>query len=272
MNLLYLLFTFAVLFCLYLWLIAPRLYNRPDFAPVMRQPMYAHRGLHNNKSGIPENSLAAFSRAIQHGYGIELDVHLTKDNIPVVFHDDTLLRMCGTAGRLKDYTFEELKRLRLLDTTQTIPSLREVLELTDGKVPLIVELKAEGNSKLLCETVNRSLSAYRGVYCIESFFPQVLYWYRRNRPDIIRGQLSTDFIKENGSCIAHVLLTCLLSNFFSRPDFIAYNHKFAQNLSLRLCVKLFHALPAAWTVRTEEELNQARQFFKLFIFEKESIT
>ena len=97
----------AVLVLLYLFLIAPRLWKKPDRTPYMGIH-YAHRGLFDNKSEAPENSLAAFRKAVEAGYGIELDVQLSKDKKLVVFHDATLKRMCGEKGNVWDYTLDEL--------------------------------------------------------------------------------------------------------------------------------------------------------------------
>ena len=100
------------LFALYLFLIAPRMVNKPDRAPLMGVH-YAHRGLFDNKTNAPENSLAAFKKAVAAGYGMEFDVQLSKDDIPVVFHDATLKRMCGVGGNVWDYTLKELQQMML---------------------------------------------------------------------------------------------------------------------------------------------------------------
>lgn len=89
----------------------------------------AHRGFHDNRGECPENSLPAFERAIQMGYGIELDVQLTKDGVPVVFHDWDLKRAAGVDRKIRDCTFEELQSYRLFGSSQTIPAFETVLEL-----------------------------------------------------------------------------------------------------------------------------------------------
>ena len=118
----------------------PRVGNRADTELLVTS--YAHRGLWDRS--IPENSLAAFSQAVARGYGIELDVRLSRDRRVMVFHDEDLLRMCGVSGKVSDYTYTELRRLRLLGTDQTIPTLEEVLALAKAKRPDIklgVEIK-----------------------------------------------------------------------------------------------------------------------------------
>lgn len=267
-----------VLLLLYLLAIMPRLCKRPDYKPFYGH-MYAHRGLHNmnpsirkanspycNGGDYPENSYAAIKRAVEYGYGIEFDVHLTKDGIPVVFHDDTLLRICGVDGNLKDYTFEELQQFRLLGTEERIPAFTDILKLVDGRVPLIIEYKVENNADALCSTCNKILSDYKGLYCIESFHPLALLWYRRNRPDIVRGQLSENFMKTTPN-VLFFFLSHLAFNFIASPDFIAYNCKHYTELSRTLCRKLYRCLSVAWTVRSQDELEKIKSHFDLFIFE-----
>ena len=148
---------------LYLLAIKPRLGRQKGWEP-FRGIYYAHRGLHDNGTGAPENSLPAFKKAVKAGYGIEMDVQLTKDNIPVVFHDFTLERVCGREGKVCEHTYEELREFNLFESGEKIPKLEEVLKAVNGKVPLIVELKVEWMDLSLCPAVDRSsLTAYQGL-------------------------------------------------------------------------------------------------------------
>ena len=262
-------FAAAVLFllaALYFLLIIPR-FNSPDCSALMGR-FYAHRGFHNLANGIPENSLKAFRLAVEKDYGIELDVQLSSDGVPVVFHDNTLTRMCGVDKRVCELSLAELKKLSLGGTSEQIPTFREFLELVNGRVPLIVEIKMETRDDRIPEAVNGLLEDYRGPYCIESFHPSALIWYKKHRPDVFRGQLCTNFMKENKKCSpAYFLLSKMLTNIAARPDFIAYNWKYRNDLSRRICCNLYHALPVAWTIRSQQELDQCRKDFQLFIFE-----
>lgn len=252
---------------LYFLMIMPRMTCRPDMAPFIRW-LYAHRGLHDNRAGIPENSMPAFQRAVEGGFGIELDVQLTEDGIPVVFHDFTLKRICGAEGKPAEYSYDELRKLRLCGTEEGIPKLEEVLKLVDGRVPLIVELKIERTNLSLCPAVDRLLSGYGGLYCIESFNPLAVFWYRRHRREIVRGQLSDAFLKEGEYVGAFsFLMQNLLFNWVGRPDFIAYNCKYPDILSRRICRNLYHSKAAAWTIRSREQLAEARKHFDIFIFD-----
>lgn len=269
--------SFITVSVLYLISIKPRIYGRPDYKPFFGH-MYAHRGLHNMNPTIqklknirydeklPENSYAAIKRAADLGYGIEFDVHLTKDDIPVVFHDDTLNRICGVKGNLRDYTYEELQQFRLLGTQERIPAFADILKMVDGRVPLIIEYKVEKNADKLCRICDSILSDYKGLYCIESFHPLAVRWYKIHRPDIVRGQLSEDFTRQKLN-IPYFLLSHLIGNCYASPDFIAYNCKHRNELSRNICRKLYKSLSVAWTVRSQEELDKVSRSFDLFIFE-----
>lgn len=105
--------------------------NHPKWA-VFRRFRYAHRGLHDQEAGVPENSLPAFQRAIEHGYGVELDVHLTGDGRLAVIHDKNLKRTTGVDAEVSSLSPAELKKFRLEGTGESIPLLEEVLPMFQG--------------------------------------------------------------------------------------------------------------------------------------------
>ena len=172
-----------LLFLLYMILIMPRL-HKPDCSALLHQ-YYAHRGLHDLEAGVPENSMKAFRLAIEKGFGMEMDVQLSKDGIPVVFHDATLTRMCGVEKRVNELTLAELKQLSLAGTQERIPTFQEFLTLVNGQVPLIIEIKMDKRDDRIPEAVNEQLRGYQGVYCIESFHPSAPIWYRKHRTDAV---------------------------------------------------------------------------------------
>ena len=257
-----------------IFLFAIRPSGRRKWAEEYRNVLFAHRGLHDNRTDAPENSLAAFEKAVKHGFGIELDVQVTKDGTAAVFHDAELSRAARDAegnpvsGRIRDYTFEELQRFHLFESESRIPSFSEVLKLVNGKVPLIVELKAEDGRECgrICEKADELLSSYSGKYVVESFHPRAVLWYKKHRPQIIRGQLSDGFLKETGK-MKYLPVEYLLTNFRTRPDFIAYNWKYESNLSRRICAKLFRCPCAAWTVQSLKTLERMRKKFDILIFD-----
>lgn len=256
-----------IIFPFYLFLIAPRICKRADRTPFMNYH-YAHRGLFDNTSDAPENSLLAFQKAVDAGYGIELDVQLSKDNQLVIFHDATLKRMCGIDGKVWEFTLEELQQMKLADSEQTIPSFRDFLKIVNGKVPFILEYKLDRPQIKVCQLANELLNDYHGTYCIESFHPLALLWYRKHRPDVLRGQLSEEFFRDKKykSKFIYTAAAFLLYNFAARPDFIAYNHLHANNISRRIC-KMLGALSVTYTIKSKEEFQKNIKNFDLFIFD-----
>ena len=225
----------------------------------------AHRGLHDRALGIPENSLPAFARAVEQGKAIELDLHATADNRLVVLHDFQLKRMTGVPGLVEEWTLEDLRRLRLQGTDVCIPTLDEVLELVDGKVPLLLEIKSErlGEVGRLEPVLMKRLASYRGEFILESFNPEVLVWLHRHAPQYIRGQLGNldDENKQFKFYSRH-----LMFNPLSRPDFIAFDIQ-KIDYKLRLACKK-HGLPLlGWTIRTEAELKKAERLCDGVIYE-----
>lgn len=230
---------------------------------------YAHRGWHD-KPAIPENSLAAFRRALDKGWGAELDVHLLKDGTLAVFHDSDLRRCAGEEGDIEDLDREGLARLRLEGTEEPVPLFDEVLALFEGKAPLIIELKShKGNYKALTEAVIARLDRYKGDYCVESFDPRVLMVLRRERPNILRGQLAMDF-RPGGEPLPgwqRFALRNLLMNFLTVPDFIAYRFEDRQRLALKLCRRVWGVKEASWTLRSMDDLLTAEAAGAMPIFE-----
>ena len=229
---------------------------------------YAHRGLHS--AGVPENSMAAFRAALEHGYGIEFDVHLLRDGNLAIIHDASLKRTAGADVLIEDLATEDLAAYRLEGTEETIPTFRQLLDLYAGKAPLIIELKPErGNHAALTETVCRMLEDYEGVYCLESFDPRCITWLKKNRPELIRGQLSKNYFGDtNGlkpsTCF---MLTHSLSHFITMPDFTAYKFADRKNLSTWICRKLYGVQGVTWTLQTKEEYDIALKEGWIPIFE-----
>lgn len=252
---------------LYFLMIMPGMSGRPDTAS-FKKWLYAHRGLHDNDGDAPENSLRAFQKAVDAGFGIEMDIQMTKDNVPVVFHDFTLKRICGAEGRVGDYTYQELQQFKLCNSDQTIPKFEDALKCVNGRVPLIVELKIEALNLSVCAAGDKLLSDYQGMYCVESFNPLGVLWYRLHRKDIVRGQLSDAFLREGEfGGVLSFLMQNLLFNWLGKPDFVAYNRKYPNMLSRKLCRGLFHNTAAAWTIKSQEQLEAAKRYFDIYIFD-----
>ena len=229
----------------------------------------AHRGLFNNID-VPENSLLAFQKAVESDYGIELDIQLTSDDKLVVFHDTSLKRMTSIDKDLIDCTYNELLNYKLLDTDQTIPLFKDVLNHLNDDTPLIIEIKPDGRYIETTQRVVELMRDYRGLYNIESFNPFVVYYLKKNEPQIVRGQLAYNYLKDKNAkanIFLKFILTNLLMNFINRPDYIAYEHSNTNNLSFRIVSKIYNGECVAWTIKSQEELEKAKKYYKCFIFD-----
>jgi len=229
-----------------------------------------HRGLHDAAAGVPENSLAAFEAAIAAGYGIELDLQLSADGVAVVFHDDDLQRLSGTAGAMCERSAAELGRLHLLGTGETIPTLRRTLDAVADRAALLIELKTLGREVGPLERAAwRELRGYRGRFAVQSFEPATVAWFRRHAPGACRGQIGRGYRRddEGQGPLRRFLLRHLLLSWPGRPDFIAYDVNALDEPALKLARAL--GLPVlTWTVRTEAQLARARALADNVIFEQ----
>ncbi len=199
----------------------------------LKNTYIAHRGYHRPE-GAPENSMAAFTRAMEEGFAIELDIHLLMDQQVVVFHDDDLKRMTGYPKKIFDCTWDEIRSLKLLNTEETIPLFKDVLELIDGKVPLLIEIKNRGKVGNLEKKINELLRKYKGAFGIQSFNPYSVGWFKDHSPKILRGQLSGNFDNENLAFYKKFLLKRLLLNHVSKPHFINYDIEYLSNIPARI--------------------------------------
>lgn len=326
------------------WAIAPRSFSdkRRHYVPAVPDVWYAHRGLHDAGSGLtaqyanesgeyvalarrmamkagygspdtpgviaPENSLAAFAAACEAGYGIELDLQMTRDGEVVVVHDGDLMRVAGDPRRIADLTYDELTRIPLFPTDapgackaaplplaleepplvttpdnapegyyQHVPLFADVLKVVAGRVPLIVEYKFDDNSKWdprnveLMEKGDALLQAYSGKYVIESFNPAAVNWYKENRPEVCRGQLSwwpygEDKPTDPVALGKEYAAGALVFDWISRPDFVAYDWKGGNSPQVKLA-RFMGAVPVSWTVRSRDEYAQCCDQFDRHIFE-----
>ena len=232
-----------------------------------RKTNFAHRGLHDIQKGIPENSLSAFGEAVKSGFGFEFDVHLTKDKNIVVMHDTSLKRTAGKGALITEMTTDELKKVALLGSNEPVPFLSDVLELVDGRVPLLIELKTDGkNYAELCENCFKLLDKYEGDYLIESFDPRVLMWLKKNRKNIARGQLATGNITKNK--FLNFLYRNLFSNLITRPHFIAYDKwNYKKLFVLKVLKSIFGTATYIWTIRDMKEFDEVEKHGSSSIFE-----
>ncbi len=260
----------AALAAVYLFMVFPGRASREQTREFVGRN-YAHRGLYGNAGELPpENTLAAFDGACKAGYGMELDVQFSADGALVVFHDNDLKRSCGVDKNVWDCPLAELQSYDLFGRDYHIPLFSDVLKTVAGRGPLIVEIKAEGLDTAhyyrVCDATWQHLKDYPGLWCVESFHPAVVRWWRRNHPQIVRGQLLNGARGyRNISAATAFLLASTMSNFLTRPHFIAYEEG-AAGTSLRLD-RALGALAVLWTVRTPERAQQLSESADMIIFE-----
>lgn len=229
---------------------------------------YAHRGLHSENA--PENSMAAFRAALERGYGVELDVHLLKDGNLAVIHDYSLLRTAGSDVLIEDLTAAELVDFPL-ENSETVPLLADVLAMWGGKTPLIIELKStKENYAALTDAAVAAMVGYRGAWCMESFDPRCVRRLKKLHPQVIRGQLSENFVRNPESELPFFLkvaMALLLPNFLTRPDFVAYKFADRKALSLGICRRLLRIPCVTWTIQNQADFDLAKKEGYIPIFE-----
>lgn len=254
---------------LYLWLLRPRRPARSLQAFAAYD--YAHRGLWDDTR--PENTLPAFAAAAEHGFGVELDVHLTRDDRLAVLHDDTPERLSPLAqpGRpVSDYTLAELQALPLPCGCH-IPSLEEALQVMQGRVPLIIELKTGPRNDVLCAKVLEALRQHDhgGLWCLESFDPRILLWLRRHAPQVLRGQLAygrKGLPQDAPHPPLLPVMQSLICNALSRPDFIAWDER-TTSFGWRMIRRVWRPQTFAWVARSQARMDTLRHDYTLQIFE-----
>lgn len=253
-----------LLFAVYVFILARPRGKAPQNKRLLGD--YAHRGLHGD--GVPENSLAAFEVAYKAGYGIELDVQLSRDGEVMVFHDYTLSRMTGADGQLSELDCAELEALRLNGTDEKIPTLKEVLELVNGRVPILVELKGESADTAICKPVSELLSAYCGDYLIESFNPLLLWGIKKYLPDAYVGLLYTNVCREKKKVsLLNLALSAMMLNFLAKPNFIAYDEKYRNSFFVKLTTRFWRSVKFVWTLKGSAAVSKAHSLGEYPIFE-----
>ncbi|QSF13456.1 glycerophosphodiester phosphodiesterase family protein [Mycoplasma sp. Mirounga ES2805-ORL] len=224
----------------------------------------SHRGYHNDI--CPENSIKAFENSIKNGFAIELDIHILKDNKIVVFHDDSLKRMTGIDKIIEECDYEEIKSLSLKNSKEKIPLLSDVLNLVNGKVPLLIEYKTrQFKSRILEEESWKILKNYKGQFAIQSFNPYTLLWFKNNAPYVIRGQLSGGFLGEKMNIFKKYYLKRMIMNKKTKPDFINYEKTFLKQKYIKKIKK--HLPVLSWIITNYEEMKEHNKDCNNFIFE-----
>ncbi|MBU1093488.1 MAG: glycerophosphodiester phosphodiesterase [Firmicutes bacterium] len=229
--------------------------------------LIAHRGLHSKDQSIPENSFASFQKALDSGYSIELDLNVLKDGTILAFHDYHFKRLCDDPRELRDVTYDECKDLTLLNTPQKILKFDDVLKLVDGKVPLLIELKPHGDVIFLCESFMKIIKNYHGKWAVFSFHPKVVSWFKKNHPEVIRGQISEYFKKDKEmSFLTKFMMKRMLFNRLTKPDFVSYGiHDMPNKYLDRLMKKGITVI--SYAARSQAEFDFVKSHYHNTVFE-----
>ncbi|MEE3343446.1 MAG: glycerophosphodiester phosphodiesterase family protein [Bacilli bacterium] len=221
----------------------------------------SHRGIHNNID-IYENTLESIKLALDKDYIIEIDVHIIKDNQIIVFHDYNTKRLLKKDLIVEDITYEEINNQDIFH----VPTIQEVLELVDGKVPLLIEIKQLRKVGHLEEELMNILNDYKGEYAIQSFNPKVLLWFKKNYPNIQRGQLSYSYKRNKFFKIKKLFLKSMFLNFLTKPNFISYKYN---ELSERKIKKLKkkNIKVLGWTVKSKKDFKKYSHYYDNLICE-----
>lgn len=227
--------------------------------------IYYHRGFYDNKE-IAENSMKAFKKCINKGYGIELDVQLTNDKQVVVFHDDNLERMCNSSLIIKETTYEDLLKFNLLNTMDKIPLFEDVLKINNGKVPIYIEIKDFSmNFKDLVDMTVALMEKYPGNYYVCSFNVIAIIYLRKINPKILRGVISQSFKNEKYPKLEGFVLQNMFLNFLAKPDIISYGYN-EINWAVRLN-KLFKRTLAGWAIENQRKFDEYKNFYDIQVIE-----
>lgn len=233
------------------WLAPAPRESRVGWLPGAR---FAHRGLHGD--GLPENSPSAFAAAKALGWGIECDVQKSSDDQAMVFHDFELDRLAAEHGPINVRSSAQLGAITLSGSTDTIPSLRAVLDQMNGAVPILIEIKSKRERPVpaICLAVRRALEGYRGPHAIMSFDPRVGSWFARHAPLTPRGLVVTE---ENDKALLGRIRRHLWL-WLAKPDFLAYD---IRDLPSRFAAsQRKRGIPVAtWTVRSADHRERAER-------------
>jgi glycerophosphoryl diester phosphodiesterase len=228
---------------------------------------FAHRGLHSPRNNIIENSISAFMNAIESGYGIELDVLLSKDKKAIVFHDNSLNRLTRIKGEVINVNSRELTLIPLKGTTDLIPSLSTVFYKCQNAPPILIEIKGDqGKTADICMAVYNDIENYSGNIAVMSFYPEITEYFKEHYPNILCGMVAT--ANNNGEFSKDWYDTIIQIETIKKQnlDFVAYDIKSLPNDTSEHC--MMAGIPVlTWTVKTEEDKARAVKYANNIIFE-----
>lgn len=227
-----------------------------------KKRIISHRGIHDNKK-IYENTLEAIKLAQEKNYIIEIDIHITKDDKIIVFHDYNTKRITKQDMIIEKSNYKDLNNQNIIH----IPTLEEVLEQVNGIVPLLIEIKQPNKVGKLEQKLMQILKNYKGDYAIQSFNPYVLLWFKKNHPKILRGQLSCSYKNKRLNKLTKIILKNMLLNKLTTPDFITYKYNELSISKIKKYQKK-NIKVLGWTLTSKEEYKKYKEIYDNLICEK----
>ena len=210
--------------------------------------LIAHRGIYDNII-IPENSLKAFKQAIKYKLPIEFDIHLTKDNNLIVFHDYNLKRLTNSNLNIEKMTVEELKKLNILNTNEQLPTLEETLKLINKKVPIIIEIKANHNEQKLIKILLKQLSSYQGDVIIQTFNTKIIKLLKKKNSKYKVGLLISN---KTDKVFFKILKISTLNINYCKPDFLSISKNIIKRKHIQKYLTKYPIY--IWTIQKKEEI------------------
>ncbi len=235
---------------------------------------FAHRGFHNREIGHIENSPSAIRAAIAAGYGIEIDVQLSRDGVAMVFHDETLDRLTDQTGLLADHLAADLRKIVLKDSTDGIPTLAEVLSIVAGQTPLLIEIKDQTGDMSqtdarLEQATAAELKQYQGPVAVMSFNPHCMAHMAQLAPQIARGLTTSAYDYSDWAPLDPAICDQLREILdYDRTGCVFISHE-ASDLS-RPRVRDLQTQGAhiqCWTIKTKAAEQSARRLADNITFE-----
>ncbi len=233
----------------------------------------AHRGLHDRASGVVENSPSAARAAVAANYAIECDVQISRDGQAVVFHDFSLERLTEASGEVSTRALVDLQALTLKGSADAIVSLRQFLVVVDGAVPLVIEIKSAFDGDLrLTRAVLADIAEYQGPIALKSFDPEPIAYARAQnvrRPLGVVAQ--SDFAGDEWRALSPAKrdeLTRFGHADRTRPDFLSWRLVDLPAPVTSFARAMLNMKVLTWTVRSQEQQDQARRFADQIVFEQ----
>ena len=228
----------------------------------IKSNLITHRGLHNES--VPENTLEAFQNAVKHGYDIELDIQLTKDNKIIVAHDNNLQRLCGVKKRIDQLDYKELSSYKIGSSNSSIPLLSTVLDSLPNTTNLMIELKTGRKNKILVSLFLDMISKHSFTYVVQSFDPRIIHLFKKKAPHLSRGYIVKN--RQVKCILLNRIIKLLPIHSWIKPDFYVYKFEDLPNKYMDKMKKKGYPI-LSYTAKSQQDLDFVRDRYDNAVFE-----